>query len=47
MSEIRGIGMSKENADNFIKKMPSYDIKTICNNCKKRFGSLSTGVKKW
>jgi len=39
MSQIGGIGTSKENADNFIKKKSSYDIKAICNNCKKRFGS--------
>jgi len=32
--------MPKENVDNFIKKIPSYDIKAICNNCKKPFGSL-------
>jgi hypothetical protein len=32
--------MPKEKADNFIKKKSSYDIKAICNNCKKRFVSL-------
>jgi len=35
-----GIVMPKENAVNFIKKKSSYDIRAICNNCKKRFGSL-------
>jgi len=33
--------MAKENEDNFIKKKSNYGIKAICNNCKKRFGSLS------
>jgi hypothetical protein len=33
--------MSKVNADNFIKRKSRYDIKAICNNWKKRFGSLS------
>jgi hypothetical protein len=32
MSQIGGIGTSKENADNFIRKKSSYDIKAICNN---------------
>lgn len=38
MSQVGCIGMPDENAESF-KKKSSYEIKAICNNCKKRFGS--------